>query len=195
VRAGSRGEPGRGVDIDGTLLLAARQEPGEFARFYDRNSHLVIAYFYRRTACPHTSADLSAETFAEALASLHRFDSNRGTGRGWLFGIAGNQYRQWLRRGRVRDNARRKLGMQITEWDNTDLERIEALVDFGPVRSGLQEALLSLPASMREAVILRVGFEMPYPEVADRLGCTVNNARVRVSRGLDRLMEALETAG
>src|SRR5205823_8542104 len=110
-------------------------------------------------------------------------------------GIAGNQYRQWLRRGRVRDNARRKMGMNLGEWDESDLERIETLVDFAPMRSAMQDALLSLPVTMRDAVILRVGFDLPYPEVANRLGCSVNNARVRVSRALDRLTVALEAAG
>ena len=195
MRSGSRAEPERGADGDGALLVQARTDVLAFGDFYDQTCAAVVAFFYRRTACPHTSADLTAETFAEALASLHRFDPGRGTGRGWLFGIAGNQYRQWLRKGRVSDSARRKLGVQPGDLDESDIERIETLVDFGPLRSVLQDALLTLPVPMREAVILRVGFEMPYPEVADRLGCTINNARVRVSRALDRLLLAIEAAG
>src|SRR5438552_5482020 len=192
---GSRGELERGADPDGALLVCARADAVAFAQFYDRNCPAVLAFFYRRTACPHTAADLTAETFADALASVRRYEPARGTGRGWLFGIAGNQYRQWLRRGRVSDSARRKLGVQTGDWDESDIERIETLVDFAPLRSALQDALLTLPAAMREAVILRVGCELPYTEVADRLGCTVNNARVRVSRALDRLTLAMEAAG
>jgi RNA polymerase sigma factor (sigma-70 family) len=194
VRAGSRTEPEQGTDADGALLLQSRTNATAFGEFYDRTCPAVLAFFYRRTACPHTSADLTAETFAEALASLRRFDPSRGTGRGWLFGIAGNQYRQWLRRGRVSDGARRKLGVQPVDLRESEIDRIETLVDFAPLRVVLQDALLTLPEPMRDAVILRVGFELPYPEVADRLGCTVNNARVRVSRALDRLTLALESS-
>jgi DNA-directed RNA polymerase specialized sigma24 family protein len=44
---------------------------------------------------------------------------------------------------------------------------------------------------MREAVFLRVVRELPYDEVAAALGCSAGSARVRVSRGLDRLSQLL----
>jgi len=179
---------------DALLLGAARGEPGAFSAFYRRNAEPVAAFFYRRIACPHTAADLTAETFAAALGSLKRYRPDRGTARAWLFGIAHNQLRQWARRGRVADSARRRLGIQTPVLMPEDVERIETLVDFEPLRAVIVDALADLNPGLRDALILRVADELPYEEVAERLGCSVGAARVRVSRALAKLEAALEVA-
>src|SRR3954468_11167011 len=174
------------------LLLAAAGDREAFAAFYRRQNAGILAFFYRRTACPYVSADLTAETFAEALASLGRFSPKRGTATAWLYGIAGNEYRQWLRRGRVAGRGRNPVGIEPIELTNEDLERIDALVDFAPLQSAVTAALADLSPSLREAVVLRIGDDLTYEEVARRLGCSVGAARVRVSRGLARLQAVME---
>ncbi len=180
------------LDGDTSLLLAARDDPEAFGRFWDRNHERVLAYYYRRTYCPHTSAELCAETFAQAWASLKRFDPNAGSGRAWLFGIAGNLFKQWLRRGVVTERARRRLRIETPRLSEDDLAHIEALVDSTDLRQGLRAALDSLSPSVRDAVLMRVALDRPYEEVAATLGCTIGAARVRVTRGLHSLALLLE---
>ena len=152
----------------------------------------MLAFFYRRTTCPHTSAELTAETFAQAITSLRRFDPSAGRARPWLFGIAGNLYRQWLRKGRLQTRTWERLGMRLPQMNDDDLEHIEALVDLQPLRSALQDALDQLSPGVRDAVLLRVAMDLPYDDVAARLGCSVGAARVRVARGLAQLSDELE---
>src|SRR4051812_46868639 len=59
---------------DAALLRAAVDDPAAFARFYRRHVRGVIAFFHRRTGDAETAADLTAETFAAALAGCHRYD-------------------------------------------------------------------------------------------------------------------------
>ncbi len=177
------------TDLDGQLLVAAVTDDDAFGAFFDRNHQRVLSYFYRRTFCPHTSADLSAETFAQAWTSIKRYDPEVGTGRAWLFGIAGNLHRQWLRRGVVRTRARRRLGMATPELTSDDLERIDDLVDTTDLRAGLQEALSQLSPGVRDAVLLRVALDLPYEMVAEVCSCSVGAARVRVARGLAALAD------
>jgi RNA polymerase sigma factor (sigma-70 family) len=179
---------------DALLLGAARGDAAAFSTFYRRNAEQVAAFFYRRIACPHTAADLTAETFAAALTSVGRFRSDRGTAKAWLYGIAHNQLRQWARRGRVADSARRRLGIETPILSADDIERIETLVDFEPLRVVIVDALAELKPVLREALVLRVAEERPYEEVAERLGCSVGAARVRVSRALAKLEAAIEVA-
>lgn len=183
-----------GGDEDTRLLVAARRDPTAFADLYSRNSDRVVAYFYRRILCPHTAVDLAAETFAQAYESRKRFNPDGGSGRGWLFGIAGNLYMEWLRREAVSDKARRRLGIVTPLLVEEDLERVEGLVDLLPLRDALQDALVSLSPRLRDAVVLRVALSWPYEDVAQELGCSVGAARVRVSRGLDQLLELMEQA-
>jgi DNA-directed RNA polymerase specialized sigma24 family protein len=42
----------------------------------------------RRTRDAELAADLTAETFAAALAARARFDPGRGSASAWLFGLA-----------------------------------------------------------------------------------------------------------
>jgi hypothetical protein len=69
-----------GGDEDTLALVAAQTDPEAFAAFYRRNSSRVIGFYYRRTLCSHTSAELAAETFAQALGSVRRFDPAAGSG-------------------------------------------------------------------------------------------------------------------
>jgi len=184
----SADEPGEGEG----LLAAARGDPEAFGRFYDQHYPLVAGYFYRRTFCAHTAAELAAETFAQALASIARYNPREGTERGWLFGIAGNLYKQWLRKGVITNRARRKLRIQTPVLSADDHERIEQLVDTAELRQGLRQCLDRLSPAVRDAVLMRVALDRPYEEVASALGCSVGAARVRVTRGLHALAEMME---
>ena len=186
------GEPGG--DEDTRLLVAARRDPMAFDQFFLRNWDRVLAYYYRRILCPTTSSELAAETFATAFEARGRFEATGGTGVGWLFGIAGNLYKEWLRSAVVSDRARRKYGIQIPALVEEDLERIERLVDISEFREALQDALGALSPKLRDAVVMRVALDMPYTDVAASLGCSIGAARVRVSRGLDHLLEHMEQA-
>jgi RNA polymerase sigma factor (sigma-70 family) len=186
------GDSQREPDADGELLVLALADPDAFGDFFDRNHERILAFFYRRTFCPHTSADLCAETFAQAFTSLKRFDPEVGTGRGWLFGIAGNLHRQWLRRGVVQGKARRRLGISTPDLTEDDLERIDRLIDISDLRAGLQDALSQLSPAVRDAVLMRVAMDMPYEDVAEICRCSVGAARVRVARGLAALTELME---
>jgi RNA polymerase sigma-70 factor (ECF subfamily) len=72
-----------------------------------------------------------------------------------------------------------------------DLERVDRLVDFQELATVVRKAVLALPPSQGDALLLRVGEGMSYREVADRLGCTEGAARVRVTRGLSALSDRL----
>lgn len=152
----------------------------------------MLAFFYRRTADAGLAADLTAETFAEALASRSSYRRMSVPAEAWIFGIARNQLRRAFRRGEASTKARRGIGIERLEVDDVSLERIEELLDLQPTRDAIQQALGEVSPAIAEALRLRIGLEMSYPEVARRLGCSERAARVRVSRGLRRLQRVLE---
>lgn len=179
--------PEGGAATDAELLVDSVADADRFGTLYDRHVAAVLAYHYRRTRCAQTAADLTAETFASAFTSRHRFRDVGAPARAWLFTIARRQLGHYLRRERVAERARRRLGVEVGRLAEDDVERIEALVDDAPRRSELERALAALPDGQAEAVRLRVALDLPYREVASRLGCTEGAARVRVSRGLASL--------
>lgn len=180
---------------DESLLVAARSDPDAFGEFYRRHVDMVLGYFYRRTGCAQTSADLTAETFAQALASLDRYRPTGAPGSAWLVGVARNQLRYYLRRRRVADRARRRLGMSTeVAVDDAQVERIEERFDAELRHEKLADAWGALTPNLADAVRLRVVDELAYADIAEQLACSEGAARVRVARGLSRLAEAMGTA-
>ena len=176
---------------DAELLQGTRHDAELFGEFFDRHYSVVLQFFWMRTADAEVAADLTAETFAAALEGLERFDERKGTASSWLFGIADKQLRQWLRRGRVDRRSRDRLHLDPIPFDERGYERVEALRDIGRLVEPLAAALAALPDNIRQAIELRVLDQQEYAAVARRLGCSEGAARVRVSRGLKQLFEAV----
>ena len=180
---------------DTELLIASRTEPEAFTELYRRHAEDLLRYFARRTLDPETAAELTAETFAEAFASRATYRDQGVNGVAWLYGIARHRLGRFFRNGKVDAAARRKLGMPERDLPPEDYERIEDLIDFAPIREALTEALESLSPDQREAMRLRVIDGLGYAEVAERLKCTEQNARQRVSRGLRKIALLLQERG
>ena len=179
---------------DGALLVLSGSDSAAFGEFYDRHIADVLRFFYRRTLCAETAADLAAETFAAAYASRRRFRDVGAPARAWLFKIAQRRLARAARGRAIEMKYRRRLGISRSEVDDESLERIEALVDLDPLRGALADAFGSLASTQADAVRLRVVEGLPFRDVAERLGCTEVAARVRVSRAMTQLATRLEVA-
>lgn len=175
------------------LAAAAEGDLEAFGDFYDENAEALLRYFYRRTACPETSADLTAETFATVLESLGTFRPAAGSGRAWMYGIARNKLNRFLRWRRVDTRSRSRLGMRATiDLDAESRERIEEDDYINSLSVRLSTALDGMSPKVADAVKLRIGSNLRYEEVAERLGCSQEAARARVARGLKVLGERFE---
>ena len=175
---------------DEALLALALANPDAFAEFYGRYERPVVGFFVRAVGRGDLAADLTAETFAQALDAVRRFDPQLGSASAWLFGIARHVLAHSRARGRVEDRARRRLGMPVLALDDELIERLEAAGDDGQALS----LLASLPADQREALHARVIDEHEYREIAVEMSCSESVARKRVSRGLAALRARLKEA-
>ena len=165
---------------DEQLLAATPREPDAFAEFYRRHAAPLAAYFLRRTRDAETAADLTAETFADALHRVPRFDARRGTAAMWLYGIARRELADFHERGAVATRARRRLRIPRIELDDEALERVVEVAGAAVTGRRLAALMEQLPDDQREAVRARVLDERPYAEM--EMPPAV--ARKRVSRGL-----------
>jgi RNA polymerase sigma factor (sigma-70 family) len=172
---------------DAELIKAARTDPAAFRELYDRYAEAVHGFHLRRTNDVHAAFDLTAETFAQAWLGRRRFRDRAGGSAGpWLFGIARNLLAQSVRKRRVELAACTRLGiLERLDGPRATVEPDEIWLD------GLDEALAELPAGERRALELRVVDGLGYDDVAIGLHTSPGAARVRVSRGLDRLRQRL----
>jgi RNA polymerase sigma factor (sigma-70 family) len=170
-------------DSDDAVLAATPEDPEAFAAFYRRHVRAVLAYLLSRSGRPEAAADLCAEVFAAALERPQAFDPRRGPARAWLLSMASSRLLDSVRRGKIEDRARRRLGMPPRVLTDRDLERIDELVDLS---RGLEASALvdGLPEDQRAAVLARIVHEREYSEIAAQLEVSESVVRQRVSRGL-----------
>ncbi len=170
---------------DAELLDAA--DAHAFVVLYDR--HVAALFSWARARAGDYAADLTAEVFARAWLSRSSFrDLAGGSASPWLYGIAQNVLRDSLRRRRVGDRARARLGVPREVLPDPEYEAIEARLSLP--EAALQ-AIRQLPDAERDLLDLRIVQERSYRDIADRLRCTPAAARLRVSRTLRRLNLAL----
>jgi RNA polymerase sigma factor (sigma-70 family) len=171
-------------------LLAAR-DAASFERFYVRHVDALLGYFARRTRDAELAADLTAETFAAALAARRRYRAEKGAAAAWLYGIAMKKLADAQRRGYVERRAQRRLGMEPIELTGDDVARIERL--------GADETatllVAALPCDQREAIVAHVVDERGYGEIASELHTSEAVVRKRVSRGLRTVRQRIGGRG
>jgi len=95
-----------------------------FSAFYREHLDVVLAFFRRRVSDRELAFDLTAETFAAVVVGAGTY-AGEAPPVAWLFGIARNKLRESLRRDRVQEAARHRLGLEPILLDNVDLERVE----------------------------------------------------------------------
>jgi RNA polymerase sigma factor (sigma-70 family) len=185
-----------GRDDAALIRAAAGGDRDAFGQVYAEHALPVFRWFAWHVGREGTRAsELTAETFAEALRSLHRFRGEApGSGTAWLFGIARNLAREHARHRRVRESARRALGLPLAAYLDDDLDGTDSRIDAERLGALLDEALAALPEAQRRAVVLRVVDGLDYPALAGALESSPEAARLRVSRGLRAMRRRLAPA-
>jgi RNA polymerase sigma factor (sigma-70 family) len=164
----------------------------EFAAVYEAHAMVVFAYLRGRLRDSDRAAELTSETFAEALANWRTFDRARGPVRAWLFGIANNVLAMTMRSGHRERRARDRLGIPSVDASPAELAELEERLDAERLGHTLTSLVADLPADERSAVLARVVDELEYADIAQQVGASQATVRQRVSRGLRRLSGGLE---
>lgn len=178
---------------DAELALRARRDPDAFLRLYVRHAPGIHRWLRSRVRDDEAALDLTAETFARALAGIRRYRPDTGSFAAWLQGIAQNLLLVYLRERRVETVARKRLGIPLGPYAG-EFEEVDRRLVAEARRSELAAALEALPDKQREALELRVLEQLPYEEIGSRLGCSTGAARVRVTRALRALHSHFEGA-
>jgi RNA polymerase sigma factor (sigma-70 family) len=175
--------PSTRESTDRELLERARLGEAEcFGEFYRRRRGTILAFLRPRVASAEVAADLMCETFAAALIAVH--ESDRELPRepiAWLVTIARNELLDARRRGRVADDARRRLALEPVSLADKDLMAVEDMAADADLIAQLAD---ELPPDQFHALRAHLFDERGYPEIAQEIGCSQAVVRKRVSRAL-----------
>jgi RNA polymerase sigma-70 factor (ECF subfamily) len=169
-----------------------RGDPGCLGGFFEAWGDRLYRLSLRLTGDPTAAEDVVQEAFLKLMAGA---DAIEGRSRlaTWLYRVAYNASID-----RLRD---RKRVVSVPEEDDEDVPMPSLLVDFrlspeemlrdAQTRRALEDAVASLPPSLRAAFLLRDVEGLTTAEAAEALSVTETNLKVRLHRARLLLRERL----
>ncbi|CAN5775855.1 hypothetical protein BH24ACT6_BH24ACT6_18720 [soil metagenome] len=133
--------------------------------------------------------DATQNAMISIVRSLDRFDG-RAAFSTWAYRIATNAALDELRRRKRRPNLQlvdEESGDTLEPTDPLSHRQVDAVVD----RMAIDDALASLPADFRAAVVLCDVSGLGYAEIADVLAVPLGTVKSRIARGRAILVEKL----
>ena len=179
--------------------LVARTIGGDadsFNELIHRWERPIYALAYRQIGREEDARDVCQDTFLRAYRALHGF---RGQAKfsSWLYRIALNLCRDWMRRER-----RTPVVQAPEDMDLMDLaaarepsESIEDRVGRHDLTRAVERAMALLPEEQRTAIVLKEYQGITFQEIADLLGCPLSTVKTRLYQGLTVLRRELARAG
>ncbi len=158
----------------------------EFEVLYRSQVGAVTAFFARRSRSPQVIADLTADTFVEAMGSYLSHGPADGSERPWLFAIAKRVYAKHCERDSRREAAARRDGAR-QPLDEDETEQLAERIDMQRSARELLAALAALSELDREAIELVHIAGLTPKEAAAALDLSPGALRVRLFRARARL--------
>ena len=142
---------------------------------------------YRHALCMTGSPDVAEDILQLSfIKAYHHLAEVRGRFDAWVFRIVANGCKDWLKNIR-RTHVSYEEDDQPSAFSTPDEE-----LDRTELRDDLDRALAALPASLREAFVMKHVEGRSYEEMADLLGTTVGALKMRVHRAREALQALLE---
>ncbi len=157
-------------------------DPNAFRPLYESYFKRIFLFILHRVGDKELTADLTQQVFLNALTNIHRYQFRGLPFSSWLFRIAVNQCHDYFRRSK-------KMRSVVLEESNIHAlyEDLTADHSWEEWEKKLPTVLEQLDADDLQLIELRYFERRPFKEVADILGLTETNTKVRTYRILERM--------
>ncbi len=163
-------------------VQAAQRDPAQFRSLYDRHYEPLFRYLYNRSQDEELAADMCAQVFLKALQRLGEYTFQGVPFAAWLFRIAANEIAQHYRQSqKARIVSVEEGGLHALVDEIEDEDRSEAQ------RALLMQTMQTLKEADMELIEMRFFEQRSFRDIADILGITESNAKVKTYRILERM--------
>lgn len=176
-----------GGEDEALLRRTAQSDAGAFEALYARYSRPVYSLAMGMLRDAVLAQEVTQDVFLAVWRGAGEFDAARGSARAWILSMAHHKSVDAVRR------SRRHLTVPLPEAMTGDADVIEAAqarVDAGRVRNALE----TLSADQRAALVLAYYGGYTQREIAQRLGVPLGTIKTRMRDGLLRLRTVLPAA-
>jgi RNA polymerase sigma-70 factor (ECF subfamily) len=161
------------------IEAARKGREAVFLSLFDEHHAALFRYAYRFTGSIVDAEDIVQECFLEILRPDSTYDATRTPIRTYLFGIVRNQS---LKRLRKRD----QIALSSPQQDSPENEFLRN--ELGGL---VARAVMHLPETQREVLILAHYEQLPLAEIAQVLTLDIGAVKSRLQRARAALKESL----
>jgi len=165
----------RAGELEAFNVLVRRYEKGLF--------HFLMRFLNK----PAAADDVFQEAFLQVHLSIDTFDTSRRF-RPWLFTIAANKARDWLRRNKQTASATLSRPIDATAEDGREFaDLLEARIPLPTevaenheTQKLVQEVVEAMPDHLREILLLAYFERFAYKQIAEMLGLPLGTVKSRL---------------
>ena len=174
------------------VARSIRGDADSFNQLILRWERPIYALAYRTIGREEDARDVCQETFFRAFRALPAF-KGQAKFSSWLYRIALNLCRDWIRKQRRAPVVQPPDGVEITDLAAAcePVESVEDLVIRRDLSAAVEEAMALLPEEQRTAIILKEYHGLTFQEIADLMKCPLSTVKTRVYQGLTTLRKHL----
>jgi RNA polymerase sigma-70 factor, ECF subfamily len=156
----------------------------------------IYALAYRTIGREDDARDVVQETFLRAFRGLGGF-KGQAKFSSWLYRIALNLCRDWMRRERRTPVVAAPDGVDLIELagEGEGAVRADDLVVRKDLSRAVAAAMRALPEEQRAAIVLKEYHGLTFQEIADLLGCPLSTVKTRLYQGMTVLRRELDRSG
>ena len=175
--------------------LVARSIGGDresFNQLILRWERPIYALAYRVIGREDDARDVCQETFLRAFRAIKGF-KGQAKFSSWLYRIALNLCRDWMRRERRTPVVQVPEGVDLLELASSTEPgtSVEDLAWRAELTRSVEQAMTRLPEEQRTAIILKEYHGLTFQEISDLLGCPLSTVKTRLYQGLSVLRREL----
>jgi RNA polymerase sigma-70 factor, ECF subfamily len=162
-------------------IAAAQKDPRAFGKIYEFYYKRIFLFIFKRVENEETAADVCSQVFLKAMTNIQKFSFQGVPFSAWLYRIALNEVNMHFRQNKGQPTESVEMSQLAEMIDEADENYSDETI------KQLMEVLKKLPSEDMQLVSLRFFEQLSFKEVADIVGITENNAKVRVYRILEKL--------
>jgi len=169
---------------NGQLIADAHWDPAAFVQLYRRHYDAVFRYCVHRLFQRQTAEDVTSQVFLKVVENLGRFKGSEWQFRNWLYKIATNAVKSYLRKTAHRNGFLKRAREQANSQVSNCVESSEKL-------ALLREAVFTLKPRYQTIITLRFFEKLKFVEIAQVLGSSPGTVRSQLARALSKLRKVL----
>lgn len=159
----------------------AKKDPRKFEVLYNRYHEQIFRYLYARVDNKHLASDLTSQVFYKAMLNIENYSFKGVPFASWLYRISFNEMNMHFRK----DSKNRTVNIE-TEHIGELFEEIEEEI-YSEEKEKLAKILTKLNDEQLSLIEMRFFEKKSFKDIADIVGITENNAKVKVYRTLDKI--------